>query len=499
MIGKWLMMVLAPVFLSAACPDTDVIVIGTDVADYDGKEMILSGEVAFEHSMGTIVANQARIVKEDKKALSLLRLEGDIKVFMWEGGTFRCACADLSHKEMSGSFYGDGMQEYVTYTDNLEDSKGDSVPIVVRGKHMVVNVDQSWTEHSHPKTHAIGQIIADNNVTVDYDKEFMAAGDHMIYRRVSAVDSDALLPGMIDLFPDEGLQGVCQVTSRQGDIIKAERIAIDLPKQLVAFNKPKGAIYVTHNEEDLQRVDFSADHLVWNQPADLLTLQDNVALYQKRLGKLTSTDKVQVCHSVTDSSRELKWISSSGKTELNYDENDRGLHHCLICYGPVFIDPITCVTRLQSPRDGDSVQEGKQVFFSDRKRQIFADSVVLEYAVDQGGMEPKKLVLEGSVRIMNDSFFDAQYHGNSLQYALADVVEYFPDTQAMHMYARGDKRVLFYDCLNGVQISAPAVNVRKDNSSGKKAVEGVGDVRMTFAENEIKTLVDSFDLLKSYW
>ena len=483
-----------------------IVVIGSDFADYDGQEVSLTGEVTLEHELGTILAHKARIIKNPsvkKKKFSFLRLEGDIRLFLWEGGSFYCTCADLDYHKLQGNFYGDALQEYVTYTDNLDNGKGEFVPIVLKGKNMTVKVERPWKERRNVKPHAIDEITADHNVTVDYDREFVAAGDHMIYQRHHCgndEDENIAISGMIYLFPDNDGRGVCQVTSRQGDVIKAQKIEIDLPLQSILFRKPKGAIYVTHCEQELQRVDFSSETLTWDQQYSLLMLKGNVTIYQKNLGKLTSTEQVQVCHDVIEGSRELKWISSTGTTELTYEDEETGDHHFLVCYGSVFVDPNHQTTVLKSPMIGDCVSSDKQVFFSDRKRQIYADNVTLDYTMEgTKGITPAKLTLEGHVKIMNDSFFDSKFQGNSLQYALADIVEYVPETQQMRLYARGEHRVLFYDCLNGVQISAPAVDVRRDSSTGKKAVEGIGDVRLTFAENEIRTLTESFDLLRSYW
>ena len=68
----------------------------------------------------------------------------------------------------------------------------------------------------------------------------------------------------------------------------------------------------------------------------------------------------------------------------------------------------------------------------------------------------------------------------------------------MVLYANEEQRVLFYDRLNKVQVSAPAVNIRRDGTTGKEAVQGMGDVRFTFADEERSALLENFDLDEAY-
>lgn len=481
--------------------DAELVIVDSDYADYDGQAVMLKGGVTLEHGLGRILARQATLLRDTparKRKFSSLQLEEDVTVFLHDGGAFHCERADLDYSSRTGLFFGNEAQEYVTYTDSITNEQGDSAPIVLRGRQMAITMRHLGT--GQRASCVVNEIAADSNVTVDYDCEFMAVADHMVYQRYRQDlegNMRAPMPGIIHLEP-EGCDGVCQVTSRQGDLIKAEKIEIDIPHRRVRFHKPRGAIYVTKDWQNLQRIDFSADTLTWDRTNSLLTLQKRVVLYQKDLGKLTCTDEVRVCQDVRGGARELQWIKSNGITELTYIDEEGGEPHFLVCYGTVFVDSVRQLTTLESPIDDGVVAEGRQVFFSDSSGQVYADKMALDYVATERGLAPAKLTIEGGVKIMNDAVAESGARGSVIQYALADVVEYVPGTKQMCLYANEGGRVLFYDRFNKVQISAPAVNVRRDGSTGKKAVEGIGDVRFTFADHEKNTLAESFNLLRPY-
>lgn len=486
---------------------SDPVVIDSEFGHYDGESVTLRGSVALDHPIGTVKAHEAVLTRTSVDAedqFSRLCMQGNIRLLMHTGGTFHCANAELDFHTLTGRFYGDDFQEYVTYTDRLNKTSIDPSSVVLRSRHMAVEMSRLGSEGDEPLSHHVQQITADQNVTVDYNREFMAAGDHMIYQRYQQgwdADDSVAMPGMIYLRPSD-FYGVCQVTSRRGDLIKAQEIEIDIPLQVVTFDKPKGAVYVAAEEEEHQRIDFSSDSLAWDQRSNLLTLQNKVVLYQNALGKLTCTDKAQLCQKIVDGARELKWIEATGTTEMTYLDEVNDDTHILVCHGRVHIDAHDRVTTLDSPRavggKSDGIAPGKQVYFQDRRGMLYADHIRLDYDLIGNGVVPKKLTVSGNVKILNRSADGRGSDGRAIQYALADVVEYVPGEEQMVLYANEDRRVLFYDRINRVQVSAPAVNVRRDGTTGKEAVEGIGDVRFTFADEEMNAMHKNFDFEASY-
>lgn len=108
---------------------------------------------------------------------------------------------------------------------------------------------------------------------------------------------------------------------------------------------------------------------------------------------------------------------------------------------------------------------------------------------DKDSGKPYQLKLKGNVRVCNH-FAESSEVGTPLdQYALADSLQYEIASKQMVLTAKKGRRVLFYDKANHVKVSAP--KVLRD---GEGKVKGFGDVKCTFAEQELQELRKQFPL-----
>lgn len=89
-------------------------------------------------------------------------------------------------------------------------------------------------------------------------------------------------------------------------------------------------------------------------------------------------------------------------------------------------------------------------------------------------MQATKITLEGNVRMVN---------GEQTQFAMADHVEYFPNEKTMIFTS--DSRVYFYDKQKQIQLSAKKVRATRGEED---EIEGYGDVRFIFGQEEIEQL-----------
>jgi len=195
------------------------------------------------------------------------------------------------------------------------------------------------------------------------------------------------------------------------------------------------------------------------------------------LGKLT-TEK-GLC-ATWGKDKEIRHITCLGETTLRCYQEDEEVY--LICYGDLFLDHEKRTITMNSPQNTEGeVEEDVQLFFEDGKGKMFSDHAVLAYAVIEDQFTPLQLTLEGNVRM---------YHreGPLLQYALADRSVFFVEKQEVHFKALETKRVLFYDRVNQLTMSAPEVKVKRDPSTKKDSVQGVGDVRFYLDEEELHQL-----------
>lgn len=122
---------------------------------------------------------------------------------------------------------------------------------------------------------------------------------------------------------------------------------------------------------------------------------------------------------------------------------------------------------------------------------ICSDMAIFEYNAGQGEFEPKVITFQGNVRMCNQ-FADVEGGSPLDQYALADKMTFTPKTRKMILNAKNGKRVLFYDKANHMQVSAPILTITSGTKVGKESIRGTGDVRFTFAEQELELLRKQF-------
>ncbi len=120
--------------------------------------------------------------------------------------------------------------------------------------------------------------------------------------------------------------------------------------------------------------------------------------------------------------------------------------------------------------------------YSDEHGEIYASRGVIDYVEEAGKLKPTQVTLMGDVQMVNLK---------RAHYALADRVEYFPDSELMILTA--SKRVLFYDKERGMELSAKEVHAKRDEDK-RESVQGIGDVRFLFGVGEFEKLQSKFGL-----
>ncbi|MCE5317432.1 MAG: hypothetical protein LLG04_08770, partial [Parachlamydia sp.] len=304
---------------------------------YDGKSITMSGNVILEHAMGTLAANQAVLtgVSEGRKiSIHHLDLYDQVKLNLSEGGELSCAEAHLNPQTSRGDFSGSPAQPFVVYMEQCRDASGSDkrFPVIVKSRTMALEFEQD-AEFSSPKK-GIHTIVANDQVTVDYNHDFIAAADRATFHRDDAVQVKSGLSGIICLEAN-GEEGHCHVTNRNGDLIHARQIFVDTLQRRLSFVHPKGALYTFRTGFSKERIDFTSDTLNWEEKLGTLSLLGHVTISQKGLGKLTSDEQVTLYHTICNGRKQLSTIESQGHTILIHQEESRGndCSHILQCWG----------------------------------------------------------------------------------------------------------------------------------------------------------------------
>jgi lipopolysaccharide export system protein LptA len=134
----------------------------------------------------------------------------------------------------------------------------------------------------------------------------------------------------------------------------------------------------------------------------------------------------------------------------------------------------------------------ERVYFYDDIRKIYADRAEVDYEERGEDFEIKKILLTGNVEMYSFALLQNQNVQKNDRYALADFVEYYPEEEVVLLKSDINKRVLFFDKSQSITISAPMV--RAERREGREMIEGIGDVRFTFKEEELTKLKNRFEL-----
>lgn len=476
------------VTFAAMADEQGGVAIESNEASYDGKQMRLTGDVVVEHEIGKISAGFLELMAQPgQKKLSLgeLKMDGLVKVALKDGGQLLCDSALLNSNSLQGFFYSGPQQEFVVFTESCRDRSNSQIPLVVKSKIMTVLLTQEEGKAT-ARTSYISSITADVQTSVTYNHDFVVSADRGIYRRLNQAQeasSPIALPGTI-LLQKEGESGVCQVTNRNGDLVKAQQICVNTVRKELVLDFPRGMIY----GDKQQRLDFSADQLVWNAEKMVLTLNGHAVIHQPGMGQLETDKQVAIQQWIQEGKKTLKSMESLGTTILTYDDTAQEQSHVLTCCGTVVVDHAIQETRMEST-------EGEQIVFRDSLGEIHADRAKVSYQAVDNQWVPSKLVLEGQVRIENWQS-NNENEKQILHYVLADSVEFRPDLKEMYLNSIDKRRVLFYDKVNNAQVSAPALTIKRNEVTKKEAIQGTGDVRFSFVDQEFEELRQRFSLKK---
>ncbi len=144
----------------------------------------------------------------------------------------------------------------------------------------------------------------------------------------------------------------------------------------------------------------------------------------------------------------------------------------LLCH-KVYIDAIA----LSSDFEGE-----KQITYCDLRGELLAEHGHVDYQKGEEGIVPEKIILTGNVKMRST-------REKGISKALADRVEISPQEKKMVFFG---EPVLFYDEGNTFQLSAKRVEAQQDLITGKERIVGFGEVRFTFADDELEKLKKAF-------
>lgn len=477
----------------------DTMCINSEEAFYDGKEITLVGQVAIEHPLGKISSRrlsvQPSLNMERKNKFAIFQVDEGVYIQLKEGGELSCEHAKVDLAKMNGLFSGNTIHPDVVYHNQQIENQIEhkNIPsLELKSLRMEFELMQDHEPPSSSQKTLVKQIVADKQVRVKYNKDYLITADQAIYRRSSNVKGP--IGGIITFTPQDTLNS-CVMKCLNGDTLSANAIQLNTLDRKLWLNKPVGKLHLrqesTERIQSAQLLDFSADELFWEDPEQILRLKGNVDIKQNPLLTLQTPYEVSISQTIIEGKKTVKTLSSKEETTIHYLRSEKEEPLIIHCPGPITIDHQNHAMTLLRSNDDE-----RQVYIEGLQGEMYANHVFIQYTWE-GQFQLKKMVLEGNVRLVNRSTGHKEDSGSIiLHYALADRVEYFPQQQEMLLTSNSENRVLFFDKVNNIQMSAPSLKVQGDTSSKNQAIQGFGDVRFTFLEKELEQLKNHFSFQK---
>jgi len=471
------------------------ITLSSESTSYDGNTITFDKNVSVTHHIGKIKAGSATITgntNEKKSQFHTLQLRDNVSIDIKEGTNFHCQYAELNSLTLTGLFSGTKNNSPVIYRDLYTNSEGTAIPIMLRSLIMNVKLFKPSTNtDKEQNSYVVNNLFAQNSVILNYGNDFTAFADKAIYHyipRRDAKNSEDTFSGMIFLLP-LSKSSLCRVITRDRDFINAKEMRFDTEKKTISCMQATGQLRLNASLNNMQ---FSAGTISWDTQQKRITLNKPIIIKQKQWGILTNEDKVLFNGAHADNKR-FDSIICLGETTWSHVDIIHGNTHDVTCHGIMSIDQNSGTISFESPLENGSTPIDKQIIYNTTTSTVRADTMTIFCDMNEKIMTPQSIAIEGNVKIFNKGSLRPGDTTPVLQYAIADSVEYSSDMKHLTLRAQENKRVLFLDRINNMQMSANAIEITK-NSNEMESIRGIGTTRFTFNEEEFIQLKEQFNL-----
>lgn len=450
----WPVLFLTASLQAASVPFNDLEV---DSFSFEKGTMHLKGSIVWEHPLGRLKADSAE-ARFEEGAFEFPReiiLNKDVDIQMNEGSEVKARFACFDCIQGIGVFHGtrEDRVQYAKKNDKLtidcERLELRMSPLLGKGKILMQ------------------QIHGETSVDIDIENKLHLAGDRAILSAFTPKGKFLRAELQCGTTP-------CQLTTPEKDFVEASSIVWNVENQQALLTSPQGTL-----QRESLPIFFSASEMIVDQAQNQLTMLPPVKIYAS--GHLETNGRV--C--VQRNEEGLQNVKCEGTSTLSFSDQE-GNQHELTTFGTIFVDHLSHTTTLESPKDDEGrVLKDQQIHFEDPFGEMFADKAVFFYKIENKKFVPLSLVLEGNLKIQNRS-------SGAMQYALSDYGMFDFAFNTLTLKAINRPRVLFYDEFNKLQASAPSLVLKRDPVTMKNVIEGTGNVRFMFAEEEFNELKKRF-------
>lgn len=425
---------------------------------FDGNKMLLSGDFKWEHSLGNISARSAEACFDYSESFNMpneISMQEGVSIIMKDGGELTSPYAWLGCRQWLGVFHGHEGQKisYVKKSDLLS----------LKSLRMEMN----FVNPRAGQIVLLERLVADGQVEIGLGEDLRLTSDQAVFDEFSSKGAF----GHASLKSNESSS--CNMVQElpEGLLNKVEcvRAEFDLRGNKGVLYEPEGVL-----QRDGVPLFFKASEMLVDSESEEIVLLPPVKI--DWLGTLDASGKVEI----TRKNKKLHRVLVEGPSKLLWKDPAGGNEHRLNIPGTLNMYPELHVMEIVNAGS-------EQIFFSDHYGQIYADRIILNFKEASGKLEPLKIQFFGNVRLQNNT-------PGTEQYALADEAFFEFGKSTLTLQSQQRPRVLFYDELNKIEASAPALVINRDPRTGQNVMRGIGNVRFVFAEEELNELKKRFSL-----
>lgn len=266
--------------------------------------------------------------------------------------------------------------------------------------------------------------------------------------------------------------------------LEAEKLSLDIKNHFLDLVHPKGSL---KNFSPFS-LTFTAQQIKANQQKQFFHFIGNVSINEEEAFQLVTFYEVYLKQLIKEDKTKSIILYSPQETTLIYKNHE--MSQKINCPGPLNLESEPSqggrLTLFKSETSSDQVHlEGKW-------GKIYADLVTIDYQWKNQLLTFKKISIKGKIKLTTSLDLQSK-EPSSLCYILADGLDYHVERKEIVLTALGGKKVLLYDKKNNIQMSAPSLKIHQDKKLQKQVIQGIGDVRFTFIQQELKDLKNLFE------
>jgi len=407
-----------------------------------------------EHSFGKVFANKANFSNFKKESFFNFILTDGVKLITNNNGTLISDNANFDSLSSKIKFYSN---DCVNYVDQIKKKnlniKSKEVECLLDTKNCVKNLN----------IQDIYSISFLKDVILTIEDKFKIYSDKALFEKKENTSN-------IYLYPKK--HNLCLFTFEDNEITSSAA-KLDLNNLDLILDTPKGTIKNLFKNQNA--ICFSSGSLIWHNFENSLLLKNNVQVLDLQFG-LINSEEIELIKKIKENA--IRKIITRKNTTINFFTKNKAQ---LTTKGIIELDHDKKQISAFSLK-----KQNQDLIYEDNDVYITAKKAKLNYNLDNN---IQTIILENDVR------FIYQKDKNFLGYGIADKIEYYPPKKTLKLLSNDDKKVLFRQKDNSLNLSAKEIHI---NQKEKNDIKGIGDVRFTFNIEEENLIHEIFSKYMNY-